>query len=318
MTRYPPRIYTIVLNYMRSDDTLRCLASLRASTYRNQFLVVVDNGSGPDSRRELADGLGSVPLIQSGENLGFAGGNNLGIAHALDRGADYVWILNPDTVVEEGTLEWLVRAMSRFPEGGIVGSRILRGDDGAIVLFNGGRIDWSRGGKPVLPGMGKPEASMPPARVTPIDYATGASMLVRRRLFEEIGLLPERYFLYFEETDFNTRALRAGWKVLLEPRSRVMHFRRSWANVPSPYYVYYFVRNRILFGRTFSTAPTDAIVDDLQEAIASWRTKVARKGPAIAAAFERVVADALADGTATRDGQRPAYNAPRWEDLSDV
>ncbi|HJR19492.1 MAG TPA: glycosyltransferase family 2 protein [Actinomycetota bacterium] len=318
MTANPPRVYTIVLNYMRSDDTIRCVSSLRDSTYRDQFLVVVDNGSGREARRELAEGLGSVPLIESGENLGFAGGNNLGIVHGLDRGADYVWILNPDTVVEAGTLERLVRTMSRFPEAGIVGSRILRGDDGATVLFNGGRIDWSRGGKPVLPGMGKPEAAMPPAKVTTIDYATGASMLVRRRLFEEIGLLPERYFLYFEETDFNTRAIRAGWKVLLEPRSRVLHFRRSWANVPSPYYVFYFVRNRILFGRTFSTAPTDVMVDDLHDAITSWRTKIARRGPDLAAAFERVVADALADGTAMRDGPRPEYNALRWEELSDV
>ena len=318
MTAYPPRVYTIVLNYVRSDDTIRCVSSLRDSSYRDQFVVVVDNGSGPDARRELAEGLGGVPLIQSGENLGFAGGNNLGILHALAREADYVWILNPDTVVESGTLERLVRTMSRFPEAGIVGSRIHPGDDGATVLFNGGPIDWNRGGKPVLPGMGKPEAAMPTAKVTPIDYATGASMLVRRQLFEEIGLLPERYFLYFEETDFNTRALRAGWKVLLEPRSRVLHFRRSWANVPSPYYVYYFVRNRILFGRTFSAAPTDVMVDDLQDAIASWRTKIARKGPTLTASFERVVDDALADGTEMRDGPRPEYNALSWEDLSDV
>jgi GT2 family glycosyltransferase len=226
MISFPPRVYTIVLNYLRSDDTVRCVGSLRQSSYRNQSLVVVDNGSDAAARRELSAGIGATPLIQSESNLGFAGGNNLGIGYALDRDADYVWILNPDTVVEPDSLERLVQTMSRFPEAGIVGSRLLRGDDGTTVLFNGGTIDWSRGGKPVLPDMGKPEKDVRAKSVTPIDYATGASMLLRRQLIEEIGLLPERYFLYFEETDFNIRARRAGWKVLLEPRSRVLHFWR--------------------------------------------------------------------------------------------
>ena len=317
MTRYPPRIYTIVLNYMRSDDTLRCVASLRASTYRNQFLVVVDNGSGDKAVSELGAGLGPVPLIRSDRNRGFAGGNNLGIAHALEREADYVWILNPDTIVEPDTLERLATTMSRFPEAGIVGSRIVRGDDGTTVLFNGGTIDWKRGGKPVLPGMGKPEAQMGESRIARIDYATGASMLVRRPLFDQIGPLPERYFLYFEETDFNTRAARAGWTVLLEPRSRVRHFRRSWGNVPSPYYVYYFVRNRILFGRTFSRAPLDVIIADLDDSIEQWRKRIATRAPSSRDAFERLVAAALSDGREGRDGVRPEFNALRWEELAD-
>lgn len=311
MTSFPPRIYTIVLNYQRSDDAVRCVSSLRQSTYRNQFLVVVDNGSDPAARAELAAGIGATPLIQSEENLGFAGGNNLGLRYALERDADYVWILNPDTTVEPESLERLAQTMSRFPEAGIVGSRLVRGDDGTTVLFNGGMIDWNQGGKPVLPDMGKPEADVRAKTVTSIDYATGASMLVRRQLFEEIGLLPERYFLYFEETDFNIRARRAGWKVLLEPRSRVLHFRRSWGSVPAPYYVYYFVRNRILFGRTFTSSPLEVMLEDLERSLSQWRKKIASN---FSEAFEVLVAAAISDGTDGRDGVRPEFNALSWEE----
>jgi GT2 family glycosyltransferase len=181
------------------------------------------------------------------------------------------------------------------------------------VLFNGGTIDWNQGGKPVLPDMGKPEEDVKAKTVTPIDYATGASMLVRRQLFDEIGLLPERYFLYFEETDFNIRAQRAGWKVLLEPRSRVLHFRRSWGSVPAPYYVYYFVRNRILFGRTFTSSPLETMVEDLERSLSNWRKKIA---PNFSEAYERLVAAAISDGTQGRDGVRPEFNALSWEEYA--
>jgi hypothetical protein len=203
--------------------------------------------------------------------------------------------------------------MSRFPEAGIVGSRLVRGDDGTTVLFNGGIIDWNQAGKPVLPDMGKPEKDAQAKTVTAIDYATGASMLVRRQLIEEIGYLPERYFLYFEETDFNIRAKHAGWKVLLEPRSRVLHNRRSWGSVPAPYYVYYYVRNRILFGRTFTAAPIEAMLEDLDHALSTWRRKIA---PELLDAYERLVAAAIADGTEGRDGVRPEFNALTWEEYA--
>lgn len=312
MTSFPPRVYTIVLNFMRSDDTLRCVESLRQSTYRNQFLVVVDNGSGDEAWEMLERGIGPAPIIRSDDNLGYAGGNNLGIRHALDRDADYLWILNPDTLVEPESLEHLVRTMSRFPEAGIVGSRLVREDDGTTVLFNGGTIDWEQGGKPVLPDMGKPEKEAA-TTVTSIDYASGASMLVRRQLFDEIGLLPEHYFLYFEETDFNVRAGRAGWKVLLEPRSRVLHFRRSWAAVPAPYYVYYFVRNRLLFGRTFTDAPVETMLADLDRSLSSWRKKMP---PERLGAFERLVEAAISDGRDGRDGVRPEFNVSTWEEYA--
>lgn len=314
MTSFPPRVYTVVLNYLRSEDTVRCVASLRRSTYRSQFLVVVDNGSDEATRKTLYGGIGATSLIQSETNLGYAGGNNLGIRYALERNADYVWILNPDTVVEPHSLERLVQTMSRFPEAGIVGSRLVRGDDGTTVLFNGGTIDWNRAGKPVLPDMGKPEEEVQAKAIISIDYASGASMLVRRQLIEEIGLLPERYFLYFEETDFNTQAKRAGWKVLLEPRSRVLHFRRSWSSVPAPYYVYYFVRNRILFGRTFTTAPIEMMLEDLHRSLVTWRKKIAVASPERVDGYDALVAAAIADGTEGRDGARPEFNALGWEE----
>src|SRR6266542_4767197 len=119
--KYPQRVFTVVLNYQDAADTLRCVDSLGSSNYREQFLVVVDNGSDAGTVAALTKGLSTRTLILSGENLGYAAGNNLGITYALGNDADLVWVLNPDTEVRPDTLRRLVRTMSEFPEIGILG-----------------------------------------------------------------------------------------------------------------------------------------------------------------------------------------------------
>lgn len=300
-----PRVYTVVLNYRMVDDVLRCVSSLRRSDYRDQSLVVVDNGATEATAHRLENELPTTTVLTSWENLGYAGGNNLGIAHALDRGADLVWVLNPDTEVEASTLGLMVETMNAHPTAGIVGCRILDGRaSGDVIWSNGESIRWDEGGATAHRDAGRPDRDVPASAPHVTEYVTGASMLVRREVFEQVGLLPERYFLYFEETDFNVRARRVGWRPLIDPRARMRHYQRSYEHLPSPRYVYYYVRNRLLFGQEFSELPFEQLVDSAEAWADGWRRKVERREPDWIATFELLIRWAIDDAAAGRDGRR--------------
>lgn len=300
-----PRVTTVVLNYRTVDDVLRCVASVRRSFYREQSLLVVDNGATEETSARLAEALPTTRVISTPENLGYAGGNNLGIRYALDRGTDLVWLLNPDTEVEATTLERMVETMTEYPTAGIVGCRILDGRvDGDVIWSNGEIIDWEQGGATAHRDSGRPDAEVPAGAPHETDYVTGASMLVRREVFEQVGLLPERYFLYFEETDFNLRARRAGWRPRIQSHARMRHHQRSYGHLPSPTYVYYYVRNRLLFGQEFSDLPFEQLVDSAQSWADGWRRRIEQREPGWLPTFERLVAVAVEDAARGRDGRR--------------
>lgn len=302
------RVFTVVLNYRHVSDTLRCLESVRRSTYRNQSLIVVDNGSTPDTAAQLTDALPATAVLTSTTNLGYAGGNNLGIRRALERGADFVWLLNPDVTVEPETLERLVAVAAERPRAGIIGSRIVYGGSRpATIWHDGGVIDWDRGGATSHLNDGRRVREVAPGQPYAVDYVTGAGMLVRREVFEDVGLLPEHYFLYFEETAFTVCARRHGWDALVEPRSTMAHYKRSTGRLPTPSYVYYYVRNRILFGVEFGDATVDAVVDDVEQWVDAWRQKVRHREPTWAPVFEELVAQAVDDA---RRGHTGASDVP--------
>ena len=300
-----PSVFAVVLNYRHPDDTMRAVESLRRSTHPLS-LVVVDNGSTPDQLEALRRGLGSdVSIFETGANLGYAGGNNVGIRSALDRGADFVWIVNPDAIAFRDTLAALVETASTHPEGGIFGSRIYDGGtDPKRIWFDGGQIVWGRGGATKHLGWGKTDGERPATGAFSVDYVTGAAMLVRAKVFADIGLLPEEYFLYFEETDFNVRAHLAGWSSIMQPDSRLDHFTRSAGLLPEPHFVYYFIRNRIIFGTRYTGQSSGAIVRDLERFIASWGGKVTERAPTWRPVYDRLVTIGIEDGSAGRLGRR--------------
>lgn len=300
------KVFTVVLNYRHVDDTLRCVGGLRRSTYLDQHLVVVDNGSTPETEAALRKALPTTTLYTLPDNEGFAVGNNVGIRHALGRGADVVWLVNPDVLPESGSLERLVRTAVERPDAGILGSRILyHRREPPTIWFNGGVIELDRGGATHHLDDGRPDAEVPAEHPLPVDYATGAGMLIRREVFEEIGLLPEDYFLYFEETEFNLRAREAGWSVLVEPRSRMAHDKRSTGRLPAPYYVYYYVRNRLRFGSTFTDMPLDDVLAELEDTwIRAWRRKIEERDAAWLATFDDLIDRAVGDARAGVTGRR--------------
>jgi GT2 family glycosyltransferase len=301
-----PKVFTVVLNYEHAEDTLRCVASLRESSYRNQHIIVIDNGSPEADLLALKEGLPSTTVIETGKNLGFGAGNNVGISYALDRGPDFVWVLNPDTVVEPETLRRVVETMMLHPDIGIAGSKIISGKTKEpTIWFIGGAIDWRLGGKPSHSFMRRRESDVGIRHLIPVDYVTGASMLIRREVFDSIGLLPEEYFLYFEETDFNVRAQRAGWLCAVDPRSRLTHYQRSRDTLPSAAYVYYYTRNRFIFGKRFSSATESVILGDIEGFTGRWRQQVVEHESSWLPSFEELVGWAMQDARAGRTGPRP-------------
>jgi len=299
-------MFVVVLNYRNAGDTIRCLASLRRSRSRNLHPIVVDNGSPQPVIDRLRHALGpAVPVLATGANLGYAGGNNIGIRYALERDADFVWILNPDTEVEPVTLQLLLAAMALRPDAGVVGSlNLFGGSNPPIIQFAGGAIDWEAGAVTETIGRGQPLASRKEREPYPVDYANGASMVVRRQVFDDVGLLPEHYFLYFEETDFQVEAGRRGWVSVINPLARVWHYQNSGSLLPAPYYTYYYVRGRILFGKKFTNHGDDKLIEGLDGFIGGWRLRVAERAPHWLASYDQLVAWALEDGRAGRTGPR--------------
>jgi GT2 family glycosyltransferase len=294
-------VWAVVLNHREATDTLRCLGALGKVRYRPLTRLVVDNASGPGEVAWLRSA--GATVAESGGNLGYAGGNNVGIRRALEAGAEAVWVVNPDAYPEPGSLRRLVRALDRHPEVGIVGPRILEAEAASPrIQSDGGRIVWEAGGRSELIGRGTSPGRS--GKVGLVDFVPGAAMLVRRRVFEDIGLLPEEYFLYFEETDFCVRAGRAGWKVAVDTGARVVHRFAAPDGLPAETLIYYFVRNRLLFGRRFTEVPFEALLGDLEGFIASWRRRVQERKPEWLGRFEELVAWGIADGRAGVTGRR--------------
>lgn len=304
MRRFP--VWAVVLNNREASDTLRCLDALGKVGYRPLTRLVVDNASGPGEVAWLRSA--GATVVESGGNLGYAGGNNIGIRLALDAGAEAVWIVNPDAYAARGSLRRLVRALRRHPDVGIVGPRILEADSATPkIQSDGGRIVWEAGGRSELLGRG--QAPGPGGETKYVDFVPGSAMLVRRKVFEDVGFLPEEFFLYFEETEFCVRAAKAGWKAAIETRAHAVHRLGSADGLPSESRLYYFVRNRLLFGGRHTSMPFEAMLADLDGFLASWRRRVQERKPELLGRFEELVAMAVADARAGVTGRREGVGA---------
>jgi GT2 family glycosyltransferase len=246
----PPLVSVITINYNEVEMTARCLERLRALTYPNVEIFAVDNASAEGQAAALAERFPSVTVIANETNDGFAGGNNVALRQARGR---YVLLLNNDALPEPGLLERLVATMEARPEVGIASPKIVFADG-----EGGGepsRIQYA-GSAPINPytgrshtvGHGAPDDGRfdEPGRT---HLAHGAAMMIRRSVFEDVGLLCEDYFLYYEEHDFTERAKRAGHDVYYEARATVRHEASASVGRHSPLKAYYMTRNRLLYLR---------------------------------------------------------------------
>lgn len=307
-----PNFVVIVCDNASGDESLtrieewahgRLQASCSSETLRE---MVTPPCTKPISSRRLAlndnANLGKCTeklfLVQTGANLGFAGGTNVGLRLALAaRDCDYAWVLNNDTVVSPTALTELVRRMEACPHAGIAGSTLLYYGQPSLVQAFGGSFynKWTARGHHIGAGPRPAEAPHPEKVEAKLKYVVGASMLVRREFMEQIGLMSESYFIYFEEIDWATRA-KSHFSLAWAPESLVYHKEGgSIGTAPQSHRQpinaeYYATRNRILFTRRFYPAALPSVFTSIA---ASFVVRLLRGHWGNAAAILRSCRDAF-------------------------
>ena len=297
----------VLVNWNGWRDTAACLESCAGLTYLRVALIVVDNGSADGSLTHLRERFPHVHFIETGANLGFAGGANAGLHAALARGADYVWLLNNDTIVDPEALGALVEAMETHPPVGIAGSRIACFDRPRILWFAGGFLSrwW---GWTSHRGAGETDTGQY-GDLTDVDFMTGCSLLVRARAARDLGPMDERFFLYWEDVEWCVRARRAGWRVVYVPSSLVWHkIGASAPDADSRVRWRYEGRNRLLFYRRHRPAALPRIIC---ASLLNAGYLAGRARPAAALGLLQGMADGLRGGTGPLTSRRTAMDPPR-------
>jgi len=253
-----PKVFIIILNWNGARDTKECLESLEKLNYSPFEIIVVDNASTDDSIRNLKEKIkdlkNGVILIENKSNLGFSGGNNVGVEYALKNGADYVLLLNNDTTVDAEFLKHLVLSGETDGSIGILAPKIYFFDDPKRIWFGGGSFNWIFGSGHIDFGKIDNEGADIEERKT--QFITGCAMLVKSNVFKKIGMLDERFFLYYEDTDFSLRAKKEGFKCVFVPSAKIWHkipleslknkLSGAAGKIGSPKVLYYHYRNAML------------------------------------------------------------------------
>jgi GT2 family glycosyltransferase len=238
-----PFLITIILNTNRREDTLAALTSLEQNTYENHRVIVLDNASTDGSVQTIQSAFPKVQIVKLKKNLGYAGNNNVGIKAALAQGAEWVFVLNEDTIVAEDCLAQLVKVGQSDPRIGIVGPMVYHHNEPNLIQSAGGKMGrywqvWHIAQNEEDQG----QFSQPHF----VEWISGCAILVRREVVEQVGMLDERFFYYFEETEWCLRARKLGWLVLHVPQARLWHKGVQRDYRPSPSVTYYATRNRFL------------------------------------------------------------------------
>lgn len=240
----------VVLNWNGGDDTLAALGSLAGVE-----TICVDNGSADGSADRVAERFPAVELIRTGENLGFSGGNNVGIRRALERGAEWVLLLNNDAVADPGMPAALERAAEARPDAGVLACKVYFAEPRDALMYAGGRVNLRLGYWGRQDGFGERDDGRFDT-VRDVDRATGAAMAVSRPALERAGLLDEALFAYAEDAEWCIRIRKAGYAVVFVPDARVWHVgSASTGGLNSPTSLYYETRNMIVVAERHHRLP---------------------------------------------------------------
>ncbi|MGB9006384.1 MAG: glycosyltransferase family 2 protein [Candidatus Aminicenantales bacterium] len=240
-----PKVAIIILNWNNYGDTAECLKSVAHIRYPNLEIVLVDNGSRDGSATALKKEFSQYKLLSNPVNLGFAGGNNVGIEFALKAGADYILLLNNDATVSPDFLDVLVEFGQGHEQAGILGPKVFFYNQPGKIWSMGGYFRRAKGSMNTL-GHNQPDSDRFQRNIE-VDYVPGCAILIKRDVFEKIGLLDEDYFFFAEESDFCLRAKKNGFQVFVVPASRIWHkASQALGHVYSPLYIYFRSRNRLL------------------------------------------------------------------------
>ncbi len=232
-----PKIFIIVLNYNGKNCLLTTIRSIFQLTYLNFEVILVDNNSTDGSLEKIKHYFSKLIIIKNSQNLGFSTGNNIGIKYALERGADYVWLLNNDTQVMSNSLTKLIEDTQKNTSVGISSPTILEKATKKI-WFSGGKINWF-----TMKSLHLKENLTKNYYAS--DFISGCAMLIKVSVFKNVGLLDEDYFLYWEDADFSVRAKKMGYQLLVSAHSKIYHQEKSKQQFNNK--IYWLVLSGLLF-----------------------------------------------------------------------
>lgn len=265
------KVTVVILNFKVCDLTLKCINSVKKSSHKNLQIIVVDNNSNDNLGESLKNDK-EIYFIQNDDNLGFAGGMNVGIKEALKNKADFVFVLNPDTTIEKDTIKILVEKADKY-NAQILCPKIYF-DDSNILWYAGKVFDRAnvlglhRGVDQEDKGQFDQDEEQ--------ETATGAAMLVQKEVFEEVGFFDDRYFLYYEEDDLCARAKMANFKIMYIHDSIVYHKNAQSTGLGTPLQDYFITRNRLLYASKFLSIRTRFAL--IREALRNYKIPTRRQG----------------------------------------
>lgn len=243
-----PYVYIIILNWNGLKDTLECLESINKINYPNFDVIVADNGSSDGSIEAIRSKFPDLELLDNGSNLGFAEGNNRAIEQVLKTKAEYVLVLNNDTIVDQDILSALVKGAELIQDGGIFGPKMYHYDEKNTIWYAGGYWD------PKTLSFEERGAGMQDEGqfndLSETEWVVGCAMFIRTAVFKKVGLLEAKFFLNNEEIDFCSRTKHAGYSCVFVPDAKLWHkISVSFGGENSPMKEYFITRNRLLWTR---------------------------------------------------------------------
>ncbi len=246
-----PKVIIILLNYNRHKDIIECLNSVFSQDYPNYEVVVVDNRSSDGSSAVIKREYPAVCLIENSANLGYAGGNNVGMRYAISQDAEYIWLLNDDTTVDPKCLNEIIEAAEKSDLIGLVSPIIYDSDNPKQAQFAGSYMNW----KDISLIYENWEREVEKDCEIGGDLCLwGTALLIKRRVIEKIGYLKEEYFAYWEDIEYSLRSIRAGFKNIVCKSGKVFHknrFDESGIARKGQTYHYFMQRNRIFLGKEY-------------------------------------------------------------------
>lgn len=240
-----PHVTVVVLNWNGWRDTLQCLQSLQKVNYPAFEVLLVDNASTDDSLTRIRSAWPGLEIVQTEKNLGFGGGCNVGMQRALERGTDFVWLINSDATAAPDSLRALVQVALKDARIGAVGSMVFEMDAPQVVqCWGGGNVNCWTGRSRHRRAEG------------PVDFVSGASMLLRSAALEAVGLFDQNtFFMYWEDTDLSFRLRKAGWRLAVASESHVWHRQSASLGQCNPAREAMFTGSAVRFLRRYATWP---------------------------------------------------------------
>jgi GT2 family glycosyltransferase len=267
-----PLVISVVLNTNHREDTLACLDSLQQGTYPNHRAILLDNRSSDGTVAAVRARLPQIEIIELKDNLGYAGNNNVGIAAAMDAGADWIFVLNEDTVLAEDCIARLIVVAESDATIGVVGPMVYHCDEPEIIQSAGGRLDrrfqsWHLGQNEIDRGQY--------AEPHQVEWISGCGIMVRRAVIEQVGAIDARFFYYVEELEWCVRAAKAGWRIVHVPQAKLWHKGVQRHYQPKPSVTYYATRNHLLLLSKHKAGPSAWIVTwgQMLRTLMSWTLK---------------------------------------------